>query len=120
MVLSGWQLSKVYMLRHRLMINLVSLVLHGEQSPGLSNILLKECKKEIDTSIAEIGALPASNSNKASLPNTSHADTMDIPPAAPLLAAELEGIKLDMVIMQRNIQSNTHEANIISGCFSSY
>ena len=29
-----------------------------------------------------------------------------------LLAAELEGIKLDMAIMQRNIESNTVSANI--------
>ena len=111
-----------------------SLILHGKLSTNLSNILLKACQKKTDISFVEINASPKSAKidNLASIPGYKYApkpisvtDKSESESAClrslcnlqcdckcSLLAAELEGAKLDMVIMQRNIESNTVSANI--------
>ena len=113
-----------------------SLILHGKLSNDLSNILLTACQKKINGSIVEINAFPMSNNmHNGSLPITQLQD--DVGPSVMhykndsesscvnslcntqcdckcgLLAAELEGIKLDIVIMQRSIEYNNLATNTI-------
>ena len=114
-----------------------SLILHGKLSTNLSNILLKACQKKTDISLVEINASPKSAKidNLASIPGYKSApkpisvtdkresESACLPRSlcdlnlqcdckCSLLAAELVGVKLDMAIMQRNIESNTVSANI--------
>ena len=114
-----------------------SLILHGKLSNDLSNILLTACQKKTNSSIVEINAFPMSNNNihNGSLPitqlqngvnssvmhdkNNSESScvkslcNIQCDCKCGLLAAELEGIKLGIVIMQRNIESNNIATNTV-------
>ena len=110
-----------------------SLILHGGLSSSLSNILLKACQRKSDITLAEINNPSKSlNDNQTSIPDHESKPkpmmasvecqsestclqslcNVQCDCSCSLLVAELEGVKLDIAIMQRSIESNIALANI--------
>ena len=107
-----------------------SLILHVKLSIDFTNLLIV-CQKKTDMSVVEIDASPVNNLNVVPVYKSLSGTILGTDKCQSesaylksqcnfqcdckcgLLAAELEGIKLDMVTMQRNIESNTRMASIV-------